>query len=102
MAPWFAENGGLGRITTGGTIEQFPVADDGNSPGEVVAGSDGSVWFTENEDGTEQSQAIGRMTVSGSTVIDNVPRGGYAEEIAAGKKGVLWFVERRHEPDHGR
>src|SRR5688572_9346223 len=44
---WFTENGKdrIGRITTGGSITEFP---DGshNGPSGIAAGPDGNLWYT--------------------------------------------------------
>jgi streptogramin lyase len=87
---WFAEaNGGgaVGRMTTGGTVTQFPGYD---SVG-IVAGPDGNLWFTE-------LRAIGRITPGGTVTEFPLPAadGGRSEGawgIALGPDQNLWFAE---------
>ena len=43
-ALWFTGNGALGRITTNGNVTVYPFEGQGN---QIVAGSDGGMWFTD-------------------------------------------------------
>ncbi|MEA2375415.1 MAG: hypothetical protein QOD53_1878 [Thermoleophilaceae bacterium] len=66
-ALWFAENlgggagqpGAIGRVTTAGAIEEFPLTPLGSNSGvsDVSAGPDGNIWFTEFID-----DEVGRIT----------------------------------------
>jgi virginiamycin B lyase len=94
-ALWFTENsykiGGIGRITTGGTITNYTA---GISAGAVVAdiapGSDGALWFTE-----ATGDRIGRITASGAITefSKGITPGSEPNSIAAGPDGALWFTE---------
>ena len=45
---WFTENDGkIGRITTNGTLTEFPLPIYSNNPRGITAGPDGNLWFTE-------------------------------------------------------
>src|SRR5688572_30172734 len=48
-ALWFTELGGdrIGRITLGGTVNEFVVPGAGSEPNGIVAGPDGALWFTQ-------------------------------------------------------
>ena len=48
-ALWFADsgNGAIGRITTGGTITEYPAPDAGAEPAGITVGPDGNIWFTD-------------------------------------------------------
>jgi streptogramin lyase len=85
-ALWFTAGSKIGRITTSGTISEFPV---NVFPTNITAGPDGNLW-TANFSGP----CIGRITTSGvSTAL-----GGnltYCWGIAAGPDGNLWFTEQR-------
>jgi streptogramin lyase len=48
----------IGRITPGGTIQEFPVP--ASDPYGITAGPDGNIWFT------DQNGKIGRITVCGA------------------------------------
>jgi streptogramin lyase len=107
-AMWFADSGGnygypgstappgkIGRITTSGTITEYPLPQAGDQPFAVAAGPDGALWFT------DYLGQIGRITTSG-TVTSEVPTptntaDGYLEvgpdSIAAGPDGAMWFIE---------
>jgi virginiamycin B lyase len=54
-------NSGIGRITPGGQIAEFPLPMPSNQLGEIIAGPDGNLWFTEN-DHTDGIGLIGRIT----------------------------------------
>ncbi len=85
---WFTEFfvGKIGRITTDGTVTEFPAA---GNPQFVVVGSDGNLWFTE-----QSIYKIGHMSTSGSFGDYPVtsPDAGLVG-IAAGSDGNLWFCE---------
>jgi virginiamycin B lyase len=96
-ALWFTESGKIGRITTAGTVSEFP-APAGGSDG-IAAGPDGALWFTEGG-----ANKIGRMTMSGavsefptlSTTSNPVGLPNSSANpfgITAGPDGALWFTE---------
>jgi len=84
---WFTEFfvGKIGRITTSGTVTEFPAA---GNPQFIVAGSDGNLWFPE-----QTTQKIGRMTTAGGFTDFPILTPGGLVGIAAGPDGNLWFTE---------
>src|SRR3954471_11695845 len=66
-ALWFTERRGeaIGRITTAGTVTEFPVPTSMENPlpdpQGIVAGPDGALWFTE-----QSGDAISRVTTDGA------------------------------------
>ncbi|HKD10429.1 MAG TPA: hypothetical protein VKE50_00065, partial [Thermoanaerobaculia bacterium] len=48
-ALWFAESGSnnVGRITTGGTVTEFPIPTSASTPLGITAGPANALWFTE-------------------------------------------------------
>ena len=78
----------IGRITTDGTITEFPIS-NGQEPEGITAGADGNLWFTE-----PGANAIGRMTPQGVSSIFQItgsnpdPRG-----ITLGPDGNVWYTE---------
>jgi hypothetical protein len=71
-ALWFveADTTKIGRITTAGSFTQFPAHNNaGSGGGDITAGPDGNLWFTE-------PQNIGRMTTAGR--LGEKRRKGYA------------------------
>jgi streptogramin lyase len=56
----------IGRITTTGSITEFPIATGESGLGGITAGPDGNVWFTEFRPGK-----IGRITVARAPAIDS-------------------------------
>ena len=81
----------IDRITTTGTITDFPLPHSGSSGSldSITAGPDGNVWFTEGPAGR-----IGRITPSGTITEFALPTAGaYPTGIAPGPDGNVWFTE---------
>jgi virginiamycin B lyase len=90
-ALWFTESLGnkIGRITTTGVINEYPIPTANSYALSIAAGPDGALWFTE-----AYGNKIGRATVSGSIAEYTIPTAGsYPSSIAAGSDGALWFTE---------
>ena len=87
---WLTESSAnrIGRITTDGTIAEYPVS-AGAGPAAIVAGPDGALWFTENSAGK-----IGRMTTDGTLTNEfDLAASSYPQDITAAPDGNLWFTE---------
>lgn len=89
----------LGRLSTGGVIQLFPLTPE-MFPGDLVAGPDGNVWFTEL---TRQGPEIGRMTPTGTETDFPLPMATQPSQdlsplpaITAGPDGALWFTDAAH------
>lgn len=56
---WFVETGGnqVGKITTAGSISEYPIPTAGSSPVGIAGGPDGNLWFTEYD-----ANKIGRLS----------------------------------------
>jgi hypothetical protein len=52
----------IGRITTSGTITEFPLPTPRSAPQGVTSGPDGAIWFTEFNAGK-----IGRLSIGSAT-----------------------------------
>jgi virginiamycin B lyase len=97
---WFTEaaTGAVGRITTTGTVTEFPGA--GATPSAIAAGRDGALWYTLGFGGTlgctgTSDHAIGRIT-SGGTFTNKFATPTPASDpadIVTGPDGALWFSE---------
>src|SRR4051812_45327274 len=100
-ALWFTERRGeaIGRVTTSGTVTEFPVPtstdDPLPDPQGIAAGPDGALWFTE-----QTGDSVDRVTTEGVFTRYTLP--GYATRnggsrarsaIPAGPDGALWFLE---------
>jgi len=81
---WFAENAGIGKITMLGGVTQYS---DPNAPNDIAAGP-GGVWFTNNF-----SNAIGRITSTGTITEFAVPKSISPVGITEGPRGSLWFTD---------
>ncbi len=72
----------------GAQITKFPVPNLSGGAGGIVAGPDGSLWFTET------AGKIGRVTTAGTVTEFPVPwAGAELANIAAGPDGALWFTD---------
>jgi virginiamycin B lyase len=81
----------FGRITTAGVITQF-TGGTLSSPGRIIAGPDGNLWFTDEY----PSQSIGCITTSGQiteypvgSTLGVQPNAG----LAVGPDGAIWVTE---------
>ncbi len=92
-AMWFTEWSGAGtgaaiaRITTSGTITEFPLPNT-SYPAGIVTGPDGNLWFTE-----AGASKIGRITTSGTITEYTLGTSACPNSIAAGPDGALWFTD---------
>jgi virginiamycin B lyase len=91
-ALWFTESGvgghGIGRITTDGSVTEFPIA-DGNQFTSIATGPDGALWFPDN-----QRNTIYRMTTFGTITEFLLPNPNSGPlYIARGQGQTLWFTE---------
>jgi streptogramin lyase len=74
------------------TITEYPLPTPGTSPEGIVAGSDGNLWFTEQNG---ENGGIGRISPTGQVTEfhTGISPGGAPVEITAGRDGNLWFTE---------
>jgi hypothetical protein len=89
----------IGKITPGGQITTYPLANDPNigrtgvldSFGGLTTGPDGKLYFIEGNQ-------IGQVTLNGSNpatfVQIPIPTGSTGEGITAGPDGNTWFIQR--------
>jgi virginiamycin B lyase len=89
---WFTEVSvnKIARITSTGTVTEFPLLADSSGPNNLVEGPDHAMWFTE-----EGNDVIGRITSKGKVTEYPVGSAAYGPwDIAAGSDGNLWFTYR--------
>jgi virginiamycin B lyase len=87
-ALWFADQSGkIGRITTAGTITEYPLPTANDSPYAIAAGPDGALWFT------DLLGQVGRITTSGTVTSQIASPNGGPGSIAAGSDGAMWFTD---------
>jgi streptogramin lyase len=90
-ALWFGEFGAIGRITTSGSYQQFPLPPAAGASGNITAGPDGDIWFTDNA-------GIGRITTKGTITTYPLPILTSAAYLTPVPDGNIWFVETRSHP----
>jgi len=91
----------IGRITTAGTITEFPIP-AGRAPNlpevgfpvGIALGADGNMWFTDDGQDQESRNLIGRITSKGTVTEFPLPTiDSYPRAIALGADGNMWFTE---------
>ncbi len=80
----------IGRVAPSGQVTTFRAGLSAKAVlGDIVAGPDGNVWFTEGG----RAPAIGRITPSGEITEFRAGLGGNPGALVAGPDGNLWFPE---------
>jgi streptogramin lyase len=84
---WFTDSPGeaIGRVTVGGSIEEFPVLD---WPQQILAGSEGNLWV-------RGIYGLSRSTTTGATTYIETPATEYGRnprDLALGPEGDLWVA----------
>jgi streptogramin lyase len=95
---WFTEGTMIGRISTGGSVTEFPIASDYCGPSAITTGPDGNLWYVRGCSGgfgivvgIPPVSRIGRITMQGLSV--EFSAAGLPFDITAGPDGGLWFTE---------
>lgn len=92
-----ARKGSIGRITTAGVASEIPL-DPNLGANQLVAGSDGAIWFTVGQDETGK---FGRITPSGDVkTFTTGGNSGITKIVAA--PGALWLLDGRNNLWHYR
>jgi streptogramin lyase len=91
---WFTEFGNpgrIGRITTTGAIDEFPIPSPNSGPLGIVTGCDGNLWFAESAN----PGRIGRITAAGAITefTDNLTPNSAPVGVAAGPDDNVWFTQ---------
>jgi virginiamycin B lyase len=84
---WFTERTGIGRITSVGTITNFPIQSNGR-PNDIIRGSDGALWFT-------TSTQVGRITTAGHITTWSIPGAKSLSSIVAAPGGGFWLADEQ-------
>ncbi len=94
-ALWFTDNAGIGRITTDGTIEQFPLTTPGVTAENITSGPDDTLWFTQQGDAADDDGRwwIGRITTAGAITTYALPPEANPAGITEAADGDLWFTD---------
>jgi streptogramin lyase len=85
---WYSKQGGVGKSTPAGTIQEYGTP-GGGDPGGIIKGPDGNLWFT-----LPVYDKIGRVTPAGGFMLYNLPGTGRSPaDITLGPDQNLWFTE---------
>jgi virginiamycin B lyase len=90
-ALWFTEGAKIGRITTAGSLTEYPVPPDSSgSLLSITSGPDGALWYVETF-----NNEIARITTAGVVTEYTVPTSDTNPwGIASGPDGAVWFTEQ--------
>jgi virginiamycin B lyase len=80
--------GFLGHITTSGIATELPI-DSNVSANQIIAGSDGAIWFTVYP---SETITVGRITTSGDVKIISSKESGQAGLLAT-SPGAIWILD---------
>ncbi len=85
-----------------GMISEFPIPTPDTQLGDITAGPDDAVWFTEIIPNAQNSSVtitgkIGRITPAGHISEFSLSSNSYARGITAGPDGNLWFTEAAND-----
>ncbi len=83
---WQGQPAGPTTVPGLGTLAEFPVPTAASHPTNLIAASDGNLWFTE-------SGQIGRITPRGVITEFSIPADGSLNGLAMGPDGNIWFTD---------
>ncbi|MEO8190748.1 MAG: hypothetical protein ABI682_10450 [Acidobacteriota bacterium] len=87
-----AKPGSVGSLDSAGAVVEFPLAV--SSPGGIVAGSDGNLWYAAAGNGGTSFGQIARITRLGVTTLFPVQADRSApQDVALGFDGNVWFTD---------
>jgi virginiamycin B lyase len=75
------------------SFSQYPIPTSNLVTGQIAAGPDGALWFTEITSNQIAGNKIGRITTAGTVIDFSLPSITSIEGICAGPDGALWFTE---------
>lgn len=90
-ALWFTEYyaNKIGRLTTGGTLTEYPIPTASSEPWQMTVGPDNAIWFVETA-----GNKIGRVTTNGTLTEYPIPSPSSAPwGVTSGPDGAIWFTE---------
>jgi virginiamycin B lyase len=86
---WITEDGGhIARLDRAGHLTHYRIPGSNNSPGDIVQGSDGAMWFSGFEE-------IGRIDANGRITLWELTQSrevGLPDALTAGPDGALWYT----------
>jgi streptogramin lyase len=93
---WFVDNAGIGRITTHGKLDQFPLTTPGATAEYIATGPGDTMWFAQQLGAlgfAPGGWSIGRITAHGSITSYPLPTNVTSiSDIAEAPDGDLWII----------
>jgi virginiamycin B lyase len=86
---WFTDYNGqrIGRMTTAGGTNYFPVTPPTANPEDITAGPDGALWYYE-----DNPTDVVRIAIDGTQTPFALPAGAAPFALTAGPDGALWIA----------
>jgi len=92
-ALWFAETRAIGRVTTSGTINEYPVSSQMYGPGYLALGPGGNIWFDGgNGSIVSQTSYLAYITPSGTMATNQAFSPPTPGSLTLGPDGNIWFL----------
>lgn len=92
-ALWFTESAvnKIGRISVGGTVQEFSAGPTSSQPTDITTGADGNLWFTKSA----TPGVVGRMTPQGDVTefTTGITPASSPWQLTSGPDGNIWFTE---------
>jgi virginiamycin B lyase len=85
------DDNGIARLDPAGTLAQYKIPGSNTSPGDIVEGPDGAMWFC-------GFLEIGRVDPSGTITLSQGNEVGTPSALTAGQDGALWFTNETVPP----
>jgi virginiamycin B lyase len=85
-ALWFCDRTNIGRITTTGTVTEYPLPNGGTNARGIATGVDGNMYFS-------ASVAVGKVSTAGAIALYSAGgNGDRGDSLASGPNGDLFTV----------
>ncbi len=94
-ALWFVEQTGnnVGRVSIGGTITEYPIPTVNSAPTSMALGSDGNLWFTEENSFANKIGTINPTTHVITEYSAGISPFVFPYQITSNPDGNLYFTE---------
>ena len=96
---WVARTGSITKLTTSGVVKGTFTDASIDTPGPMVTGSDGNLWFVNSP--IHGSFSIGTVTLAGVVSSFTDPSIVQPYDLVAGPDGALWYLNADVAPTVG-
>jgi streptogramin lyase len=99
----FTENDAIGRISSQGTIQQFPLVTPGATPEMITSGPNDGMWFAQQvfDNSGDETWSVGLITAGGAITVYPLSPEASVSGITEGRNDSLWVAESLTDPNTG-